>query len=308
MTDLAAAGPGTAPFSGGEIVAALDALEHAARACSLATSRWRDAATALDDPQARAVAVATAERSLARSDELLALLALLADVGASSGRPTLTVGAVLGRAAGGVASRYPSMVVRERSEIATQRRTLAPAQAAALTVAVCGALGNAARHGPPDATVSVRATTRGRALSVIVTSPGGLPGKPLIPGRGITSARELVEDAGGTYRVQDVAAGVVVDVTVPLAARWPTPLPKSRLAAGPKGAASGVLARTVLRIQGTHGMAAPLREAQWLVPGHVSECLRTSLDRLEQTAAELAAVLPSDAPLAPLWPTSASLR
>ncbi len=291
MTEVAAAGPSAPQFSSGEVVAALDALEHAARACSLATSRWRDAATALDDPEARQMAVATADRSLARSDELLALLALLADVGASSGRPTLTVGAVLGRAAGGVASRYPSMVVRERSDIATQRRTMAPAQAAALAVAVCGALGNAARHGPPDATVSIRAATRQRRLLVGVTSPGGRFGMPVIPGRGIASARELMEDAGGTYRVESVAAGVVVEVTVPLASRWPAPLPKSRLAAGPKGAASGVLARTVLRIQGTHGMAAPLREAQWLVPDPASERLRLSLDRLDFAAAELAGLL-----------------
>ncbi len=59
--------PANAPQTGAaELVAALDRLEHAARACALATNRWRDAATALDDEAARAVAVAPAARRQGR--------------------------------------------------------------------------------------------------------------------------------------------------------------------------------------------------------------------------------------------------
>lgn len=276
------------------VLTAMLALEHAARGCALATAQWRDAAAALGDVDARRVAVATADRSLARSDELLALLALLGDVGATSGRPTLTVGAVLGRATGGVAARYPTMVVREWSEISTQRRTMTLAAAGALTVAVCGALGNAARHGPRPSNVAVRATTsRNKALQVRVSGPyattdGAAPRPPVIvAGRGITAARELIEEAGGTYAVESDQGRVSVDLIVPLAGRWPT-LSMARPAGGAQHAASGVLARTVLRIQGAHGMATPLREAQWMVPGLASAQLREALEALEDAADELA--------------------
>lgn len=282
----------------GSLVDALEGLDRAARSCMDATVRWRDAAASLPDPGARELVDHAVERSLARCDELLALLSLVDAVALTSGRPTVTVGSVLGRATGGVAGRYPAMAVRVRSALSTQRRGVSPAAAAALAVAVCGALGNAARHGDRDGIVTVRAEAGVKELVVTVDNAAPLaaesdPG-PIEAGRGIMVAAGLVREAHGTHRVECRGSSVRVTVTIPVVPRWPQVLPVLRSARAAPGAASGVVAEAALRIQGAHGMGTPLREALWLVDGVATARLLAALDALERAAEAVSARRRSD--------------
>lgn len=259
---------------------ALDEFDRAARAALEAAITWRAAAGRLEDLEGRRLARLAADRAIARSAELLAVL----DLGRQGPLPSgeHTAGTLLGIVAGRLQGLYPCAAVRCDTDLGAQRARLSSPAAAALAVALTGCVGNALRHGRDGGPVTIVARCRTRKIVIEVRNEVD-HARSLTPGNGLVLQAHVLEQVGGTLRLNRREGAVQARLVVPVARRW-----RHDRAAIDHASA---IAAVALAAQRDHGMAQPLMEARWLLPGPETDAVTRAARRLSDAAAQLASAL-----------------